>query len=58
MLVYDGPDKCGLPVDPTGKEPVMAGVAGCDVAGEGESTTHIRCDLVATILATVCARVE
>lgn len=34
-----------------------AGVEGPDEAGEGVSTTHIRCDRVATSLATVWARV-
>lgn len=34
------------------------GVAELLGVGEADSTTHIRCDLVATSLATVCARVE
>jgi hypothetical protein len=34
------------------------GVGGPDDAGEGASTIHIRCERVATSLATVCARVE
>ena len=34
------------------------GVAGADGDGEGDSTTHMRCERVATSLATVCARVE
>ena len=37
---------------------VRAGVGGPDEAGEGESTTHMRWDRVATSLATVWARVE
>jgi hypothetical protein len=36
---------------------VIAGVDGPDDAGEGASTTHMRCERVATSLATVCARV-
>ena len=36
---------------------VTAGVEGPDEAGEGASTTHMRCERVATNLATVCARV-
>lgn len=35
----------------------IAGVGGPDEAGEGVSTTHIRCERVATSLATVWARV-
>jgi len=34
------------------------GVVGVDGDGEADSTTHIRCDLVATSFATECARVE
>lgn len=34
-----------------------AGVGGPEDAGEGASTTHMRCELVATNFATVCARV-
>lgn len=34
------------------------GVGGPLLAGDGVSTTHIRCERVATSLATVCARVE
>lgn len=34
------------------------GVAGADGEGEADSTTHMRWDLVATSLATVCARLE
>jgi hypothetical protein len=34
------------------------GVDGADGDGDPESTTHIRCDLVATSFATVCAKVE
>lgn len=37
---------------------VMAGVGGPDEEGEGLSTIHMRCDLVATSFATVCASVE
>jgi len=37
---------------------VARGVAGVDGDGEADSTTHIRCALVATSLATVWARVE
>lgn len=37
---------------------VANGVAGADGDGEADSTTHIRCDLVATSLATVWASVE
>ena len=37
---------------------VAAGVGGPEEAGEGVSTTHMRCELVATSLATVWARVE
>jgi hypothetical protein len=36
---------------------VTAGVEGPDEAGDGASTTHMRCERVATNLATVCARV-
>lgn len=36
----------------------IRGVAGAEGEGDADSTTHIRCDLVATSLATVCARVE
>lgn len=36
---------------------VIAGVDGPDDAGDGASTTHMRCERVATSLATVCARV-
>jgi len=36
---------------------VSAGVPGPEDAGDGESTTHMRCDRVATNLATVCASV-
>ena len=36
----------------------IIGVAGVDGYGDADSTTHIRCDLVATNLATVCASVE
>jgi len=36
----------------------ISGVAGADGDGDADSTTHIRCDLVATSFATVCARVE
>jgi hypothetical protein len=36
---------------------VIAGVEGPDEAGDGASTTHMRCERVATNLATVCARV-
>jgi hypothetical protein len=39
-------------------EGLRAGVEWPDEAGEGASTTHMRCDRVATSLATVCARVE
>lgn len=35
-----------------------AGVGGPEEAGEGVSTTHMRCERVATSLATVWARVE
>lgn len=35
-----------------------SGVAGVDGDGEADSTTHMRCALVATSFATVCARVE
>lgn len=35
----------------------IAGVEGPEDAGDGVSTTHIRCDRVATSLATVCASV-
>ena len=37
---------------------VTAGVGGPEEAGEAVSTTHMRCELVATSLATVWARVE
>jgi hypothetical protein len=37
---------------------VDRGVAGVDGEGEAASTTHIRWDLVATSLATVCASEE
>lgn len=49
---------------PGADEPVASdwgptnGVAGADGDGEADSTTHIRCDLVATSFATVCANVE
>lgn len=39
-------------------EGVDNGVAGLEGDGEDDSTIHIRCDLVATNFATVCARVE
>lgn len=39
-------------------EGVARGVAGFDGDGDADSTTHIRCDLVATSLAIVWARVE
>jgi hypothetical protein len=42
----------------TPTEGVRAGVEWPDEAGEGASTTHMRCERVATSLATVCARVE
>jgi hypothetical protein len=35
-----------------------SGVAGAEGEGEGDSTTHMRCDLVATNLATVWASEE
>lgn len=37
---------------------VASGVAGAEGEGDADSTTHIRCDLVATSFATVWARVE
>lgn len=37
---------------------VIKGVAGAEGDGEADSTTHIRCERVATSFATVCARVE
>lgn len=37
---------------------VAAGVGGPEDAGDGVSTTHIRCERVATSFATVAARVE
>lgn len=37
---------------------VVRGVSGAVGDGDADSTTHIRCDLVATSFATVCARVE
>ena len=37
---------------------VARGVAGVDGDGDWDSTTHIRWALVATILATVCAKVD
>jgi hypothetical protein len=37
---------------------VRAGVGGPEDEGEGESTTHMRWERVATSLATVCASVE
>lgn len=37
---------------------VAAGVGGPEVAGEGVSTTHMRCERVATSFATVWARVD
>jgi len=40
------------------REGVARGVAGFDGAGEADSTTQTRWDLVATSLATVWARVE
>lgn len=36
----------------------IKGVAGAEGDGDADSTTHIRCDRVATSLATVWARVE
>lgn len=45
----------GIGVKPCGG---MRGVAGADGDGDADSTTHIRCDLVATSFATVCASVE
>lgn len=36
----------------------LRGVEGIDGDGDADSTTHIRCDLVATSFATVWARVE
>jgi len=42
---------------PCGTLAVRAGVDGPEEDGEGESTTHIRWDRVATSLATVWARV-
>lgn len=36
----------------------MSGVAGAEGDGDDDSTTHMRWDLVATSLATVCASVE
>lgn len=54
----------GAPLGATGAGPPgklpgpVKGVAGAVGDGDAESTTHIRCDLVATSLATVCARVE
>lgn len=38
-------------------EGIRAGDAGTDDAGEAVSTTHMRCERVATSLATVCASV-
>jgi hypothetical protein len=48
-----GEDRTGCEI-----EGVASGVAGAEGDGEAASTTHIRCDLVATSLATVCASVE
>ena len=42
----------------TAVEGPSSGVAGAEGEGEADSTTHMRCDLVATSLATVCASVE
>lgn len=42
-------------IDPWGG---IKGVAGAEGEGDADSTTHIRCDRVATSLATVWARVE
>lgn len=39
-------------------EGLTDGVGGPDDAGDGASTIHMRCERVATSLATVCARVE
>jgi hypothetical protein len=39
-------------------EGVASGVAGVEGDGEDVSTTHMRCDFVATNLATVCASVD
>jgi hypothetical protein len=39
-------------------EGVANGVAGAEGDGEAASTTHMRCERVATSLATVCASVE
>lgn len=36
----------------------ISGVAGAEGDGEADSTTHMRCDVVATNFATVCASVE
>lgn len=36
----------------------IKGVAGAEGEGDADSTTHIRCDLVATSFATVWAKVE
>lgn len=60
----DGTGDGGAPWWAAGTEPpekpcgASNGVAGVDGDGEADSTTHMRWDLVATNLATVCASVE
>ena len=56
LPVRDGDVGCELFGDDRtacGIEGVARGVAGVDGEGEAASTTHIRCDLVATSFATV-----
>jgi hypothetical protein len=50
-----GPPGGGAPVKLWGP---ASGVAGALGEGDADSTTHMRCDRVATSLATVCASVE